>query len=155
MITAYISLGSNLGNKQLNLQNAIEQLCQNAGVVKQKSTIYDTAPWGFSSFNNFLNQAVELETTLSAKDLLGVLLKIERDMGRLRTSEGYQDRIIDLDIMFYGNEIISTKILEVPHPRLHQRIFMLGPMAELSPNYVHPILKKSIATLLDELGKSK
>lgn len=141
-----------MGNKSLNLQKAIELLTQCAGTVKQKSTIYDTQPWGFESFNNFLNQVIELDTNLPPLNLLNRLLSIERDMGRIRNISGYQDRIIDLDILFYEQGIIHTNALEIPHPRLHERLFMLEPMVQLNPDFFHPVLRKSVSMLLSELS---
>jgi 2-amino-4-hydroxy-6-hydroxymethyldihydropteridine diphosphokinase len=149
----YISLGSNLGNKQSNLDKAIDQLQQRAGVVRQKSTIYQTEPWGYASFNNFLNQVVHVTTDHTPSQLLTILLKIESDLGRQRVSEGLQDRVIDLDILFFDDQVISSDKLKIPHPRLHERLFMLEPMAEIAPNFIHPQFKQTVDVLTQVLKK--
>lgn len=153
MANVYISLGSNLGNKQSNLEKAIEQLHQRAGVVRQKSTIYETEPWGYASFNNFLNQVVHITTDHTPLELLAILLKIESDLGRQRNSEGLQDRVIDLDILFYDDQVISSDKLKIPHPRFHERLFMLEPMAEIAPNFIHPQFKQAVDILTQVLKK--
>jgi 2-amino-4-hydroxy-6-hydroxymethyldihydropteridine diphosphokinase len=147
----YISLGSNLGNKQNNLKLAVEYLQQFAGVVEQKSTIYESAPWGYASFNNFLNQVVHITTPLQPNQLLEVLLNIEQSLGRTRNSEGYQDRVIDLDILFYNDAVIHSETLEIPHPRFAERLFVLEPMVEIAPNFKHPLLNKTTYALLVSL----
>jgi 2-amino-4-hydroxy-6-hydroxymethyldihydropteridine diphosphokinase len=147
----YISLGSNLGNKQNNLKLAVAYLQQFAGVVEQKSTIYESAPWGYASFNNFLNQVVHITTPLQPNQLLEVLLNIEQSLGRTRNSEGYQDRVIDLDILFYNDAVIHSETLEIPHPRFAERLFMLEPMVEIAPNFKHPLLNKTTYALLVSL----
>jgi len=147
----YISLGSNLGDKLNNLKKAVDYLQKLAGVVEQKSTIYESAPWGYASFNNFLNQVVRISTNQSPTNVLHVLLNIEKTMGRTRGTAGYQDRLIDLDILFYNDDIVVSEELEIPHPRFHERLFMLEPMAEIAPNFVHPLLNKTTTTLLATL----
>jgi 2-amino-4-hydroxy-6-hydroxymethyldihydropteridine diphosphokinase len=153
----YISLGSNLGDKLNNLKKAVEYLQKLAGVVEQKSTIYESEPWGYASFNNFLNQVVHISTAIPPTDLLKVLLDIEQSLGRTRSTEGYQDRVIDLDILFYNDEIIHSEKLEIPHPRFAERLFMLEPMVEIAPNFKHPLLNKTTYALLvslrEEIGK--
>jgi len=143
----YISLGTNLGNKVQNLKNANVEIELNCGIVKQKSSIYSSAPWGFESFNNFLNQVILVETNLSPQELIHELLKIETSFGRNRAASDYQDRIIDLDILFYDDLVLSNSDLIIPHPKLHERNFILEPMRELSPRFKHPVLGKSIENL--------
>ncbi len=151
MSIVYVSLGSNLGNREANLQKAINSITQRIGIVQQKSSIYETEPWGFNSFNNFLNLVIEIRTELNAEKVLVKLLEIEQDMGRKRDHEGYQDRIIDLDILLFDDIILKNKELEIPHPRLHQRLFTLEPLAEIAPDIFHPRFKTSIKTLLTTL----
>lgn len=147
MAKVYISLGTNLGNKVINLNNASVEIELNCGNVKQKSSIYSSAPWGFESFNNFLNQVILVESDLSPQRLIEELLKIELRLGRNRKSSQYQDRIIDLDILFYDDIVLSNADLIIPHPKLHERNFILEPMRELSPQLNHPVLGKSIEKL--------
>ena len=153
MANVYISLGSNLGNKQSNLEKAIEQLQQRTGVVKQKSTIYESEPWGYAPFNNFLNQVVLITTEHTPSHLLSILLNIENTLGRIRENKGYQDRVIDLDILFYDKEIIISDTLQIPHERFHERLFMLEPMVEIAPDFVHPQLKQTTQILLETLKR--
>jgi len=146
----YISLGTNLGDKEQNLRTAIVQIEAMCGKVEQTSSIYSSAPWGFESFNNFLNQVVLIETLLSPKELMHSLLTIEKQLGRNRTSKtGYQDRIIDLDILFYDNLLINEEGLIIPHPKLHERNFVLQPLLEIDPNFIHPLLNKSIFEIVN------
>lgn len=147
-------MGTNLGNKTLNLNHALSQIEKNIGLIAQKSSIYETKPWGYQSFNNFLNQVVQVETTQSAPEVLRKLLQIEKSMGRNRDNLGYQDRTIDLDIIFFNEDEVAEQDLIVPHPKMHLRAFILEPMCEIQPNFVHPVFKKSIATLLTELKES-
>lgn len=147
-------MGTNLGNKTLNLNHALSQIEKNIGLIAQKSSIYETKPWGYQSFNNFLNQVVQVETTQSAPEVLRKLLQIEKSMGRNRDNLGYQDRTIDLDIIFFNEDEVAEQDLIVPHPKMHLRAFILEPMCEIQPNFMHPVFKKSIATLLTELKES-
>lgn len=147
MNKAYISIGSNLGNRLENLNKSIQLLQTTSGIAKQMSSIYETPSWGYQSFNNFLNQVVALETLLEPQELMRKLLEIEENMGRVRLSSQYQDRIIDLDIIDYNNEVMRTKHLQLPHPRYHERAFVVWPLAEIAPNLIHPILLKSAEEL--------
>lgn len=149
MAKVYISLGTNLGNKEQNLRNAIGEITQTCGKVEQTSPIYSSAPWGFESFNNFLNQVVLIETKFSPQQLIKCLLEIEKSMGRNRSTVDYQDRIIDLDILFYDDLIIEEDSLIIPHPSLHNRNFIMQPFLEMCPSFVHPKLKKTISEILN------
>lgn len=151
----FISLGTNLGNKQLNLNHAIAQIEKHIGLVAQKSSIYETEPWGYQSFNNFLNQIIVVKTILSPSVLMDTLLQIEKSMGRNRKHEGYQDRIIDLDIILIDQLVIRKDRLTIPHPKLHLRQFILEPLAEIEPEFLHPVFKKTIKALLTELTQKK
>lgn len=149
---AYIALGTNLGNKRRNLILAGALLAERGGDVKAMSGFYETEPWGFESDNTFLNAALLLETPLSPLDLLHLTQGIEKEMGRGSKSDGeYHDRIIDIDILLYGGEVIDVPGLAVPHPLMHKRGFVLRPLAEIAPYAVHPILGKNMLELLGEI----
>ena len=145
--TVYIALGSNLGDRVAMLERAI--IAMNfAGIrVVRQSPFYATEPVGAESRSWFLNAVVEAETTLLPVQLLHALLKIEHELGRRRITP-HGPRAIDLDILFYGTSIIRSRELEVPHPRLTERRFVLAPMAQIAPEFRHPSLHKSISQLL-------
>lgn len=149
---AYIALGTNLGNKRRNLILAGALLAERGGDVKAMSGFYETEPWGFESDNTFLNAALLLETPLSPLDLLHLTQGIEKEMGRGSKSDGeYHDRVIDIDILLYGGEVIDVPGLAVPHPLMHKRGFVLRPLAEIAPYAVHSILGKNMLELLGEI----
>ena len=148
----YLSLGSNLGDRKKNLDEAVEKLDKETGTVFAYSSFYETAPWGFKSEHLFLNRAIGLRTELSPFELFEKSKKIEREMGRNPLpEEKYKDRPIDIDLLFYGNEVISSPLLEIPHPRLHLRAFVLEPLSEIASQFVHPKLKKTIEEIRKEL----
>lgn len=153
MATAYLSLGSNLGDRLRLIQEAVAALTVEAGPVTALSSLYETEPWGFSSPHRFLNVALALETTLSPETLLAVTQRIERDLGRTNKSvDGrYADRTIDIDLLFVGDAVLDTPALTLPHPRLHLRRFVLEPLCEIAPDLCHPLLRKSVSQLLAEL----
>ncbi len=152
MASVYLGLGTNIGNKRKNMVTAAALLAERAGDVLSLSSFYETEPWGFDSENTFLNAALELETSCSPMELLHLTQQIEQEMGRTQKSDGsYHDRIIDIDILLYGNEIIHTEELVVPHPLMQQRLFVMQPLAEIAPSLVHPVLQKSMYELYMEL----
>lgn len=152
MASVYLGLGTNIGNKRKNMVTAAALLAERAGDVLSLSSFYETEPWGFDSENAFLNAALELETSCSPMELLRLTQQIEREMGRTQKSDGsYHDRIIDIDILLYGNETIHTEELVVPHPLMQQRLFVMQPLAEIAPSLVHPVLQKSMYELYMEL----
>lgn len=148
----FISLGSNLGGREDYIRRATALLDDQPGIrVARMSRIYETAPLYLNEQGDFLNCLAELETKLSPRALLQTCLRIEDELGRER-KERYGPRVIDLDIVSYGRKVISEDDLKVPHPRLGERIFVLQPLAELSPDWVHPVSGKRIAELLAGLG---
>ena len=152
----FLGLGTNLGDRRKNLRTAIEKITENIGEIKSASSVYETDPWGFKSENKFLNMVVEVHTTLKPSGVLGRILMIESLMGRTREGKEYKSRIIDIDILFYNDRILAKKALTVPHQGIHERRFVLEPLCEIAPGYIHPVLKKSIRDLLleckDETG---
>lgn len=147
MNTAVLCLGSNLGFRIAQLELAKTQIESRIGLIIKQSAYYETAPWGSKSKFNHINQCVILETKLSASTLLKQLLKIEASLGRIRGAEKNADRLMDIDILFFNHDIFQTKELELPHPRLHLRRFVLKPLLDVCPNWKHPILNKTIKTL--------
>jgi 2-amino-4-hydroxy-6-hydroxymethyldihydropteridine diphosphokinase len=150
MIDVFLLLGSNLGDRKGYLQKAIDLIATELGAVTQKSSIYETEAWGKTDEPNYLNQVVQVNTTLPARQVLEKVLQIETKMGRVR-EEKWGARIIDIDILFYGQGIINEPGLTVPHPELHNRKFTLEPLSEISPDWQHPVFKKSIFQLKSEL----
>lgn len=152
MALVYLELGTNIGNKRKNMVTAAALLAERAGDVLSLSSFYETEPWGFASENTFLNAALELETDCSPMGLLRLTQQIEREMGRTQKSDGsYHDRIIDIDILLYGNEVVHHEDLVVPHPLMQQRLFVMQPLVEIAPSLVHPILQKSMYDLYMDL----
>ncbi|MEZ4798058.1 MAG: 2-amino-4-hydroxy-6-hydroxymethyldihydropteridine diphosphokinase [Flavobacteriaceae bacterium] len=145
----YISLGSNKGDKFKNLQNAIDLIHQKIGFVSSISRVYKTEAIGFEG-DDFFNACIAVETNLKPKKAMQLLLNIEIELGRTRiNAKGYESRIIDLDIIFYNDEIIDTKLLTVPHPEMHKRKFVLQPLKDIAPQVVHPKKQKLVSELLE------
>lgn len=144
--TVYIALGSNLGNRLANLKNAISNFTPQME-VKKKSLVYETPPWGYADQPAFLNQVVMVQTYLEPEDLLDHLKRLEVVLGREPTFQN-GPRLIDMDILFYDDVMIDSPPLQIPHPRLHQRGFVLVPLHDLAPELVHPVLGKPISELL-------
>jgi 2-amino-4-hydroxy-6-hydroxymethyldihydropteridine diphosphokinase len=148
MTTAFIILGSNLGDKQLWITKAIERISE-LGNLTEKSSLYETAAWGGQTEATFYNQVIALSTDYTAPELLEKLLKIEQELGRVRDPDlKYGERTIDIDILLFGNEIINTDSLIIPHPRMQERKFVLMPLCEIAKNITHPSLNVSINQLL-------
>ncbi len=146
----YILLGSNLGNRQRYLDEAISGIEKNIAPLEQRSSVYQTASWGNTDQPEYLNQVVLFKSDIPAPDLLHRLLEIERKLGRER-NEKWGARTIDIDMLFYGEEVIRIPGLSVPHPHLHERRFVLAPLAEIAPEWIHPVFKQSIKQILGNL----
>lgn len=145
----YILLGSNLGDAMKNLSAAKEQIALLAGQITQSSSIYQTAAWGKTDQNDFLNQVIGIETQLEPVALLNLLLQIETGMGRIRNQK-WEPRMIDLDILFYEDLILTSDKLIIPHPAIGERRFVLEPLCEIQSEFKHPVSLKTIRQLLDD-----
>jgi len=150
MIKLYILLGGNLGDKQTVFSEARARLNQQVGTITNQSAIYETEPWGFESDDIFWNQVLEIATAFSPEEVLQQTQQIERELGRIRKANQFDSRIIDIDILFYGDKIFQTENLTVPHPRIQDRKFALVPLCEIATELIHPVFQKSILQLLDE-----
>lgn len=153
MAEVYVSLGTNLGDKDNNLRTAVRLMQERIGKVISLSSFYETAPWGFQSEHSFLNAAACIETRLSPEQLLLVTQQIERELGRTQKSSGnvYKDRLIDIDLLMYDNLQIHADQLVLPHPLMTERRFVLEPLAEIASETIHPVTGKTIRELLELL----
>ena len=151
MAKVYIGIGSNLGNREENCEKAIGLLLENGITVTRMSSMVETEPWGVTEQEKFINTAVEARTDMGPEELLAALKKIEFDMGRLPSAR-WGPRLVDLDILFYDDLVMKTDDLEIPHRDIKERGFVLKPLAEIAPDKVHPVLKKRVSELLEELG---
>lgn len=158
--TTYISIGSNVGDKREHLQKAVHKLSTEIGRILKISAIYETPSWGFDG-GDFYNACLCLSTELAPAEVMTKILEIEVSLGRVRNDQkGYQDRIIDIDIIFYENEIIATDLVKLPHPLAHERKFVMEPLCDIAPSKIHPTYKKTISQLnemlsSDGIGKSE
>ena len=148
MHNCFLLLGSNQGNRLKILGHAEQEIRHKIGEIKLASSLYETEPWGFSPGQEFLNMVIQINTRLPAEVVLKKILNIEQELGRVRNSKGYTSRMIDIDILFYDNEIVDKPNLQIPHPRLHERMFTLIPLNEISPEKIHPVFGKNISELL-------
>lgn len=147
MNEVYLQLGSNIGNSKKQLLIAQDYLARKIGLLVAASSLYQTAAWGNSDQPDFINQVIILKSPLQAQDCIEQILEIEHDMGRVRTQKN-APRIIDIDILFFNKDIINCKDLIVPHPALPDRRFVLIPLNELSPHFMHPVLKQTVHQML-------
>ncbi|MEO6883077.1 MAG: 2-amino-4-hydroxy-6-hydroxymethyldihydropteridine diphosphokinase [Bacteroidia bacterium] len=146
----YLLIGGNLGDRKKNISQAENILSKALGKIIFSSAIYETAPWGFQHENYFLNKAICIETRFDAKKVLEICLQTEEKLGRKRTDGNYAARTMDIDILFFNDELIETEHLTIPHPQLHKRKFVLAPLAEIASNLEHPVFQKRISVLLHE-----
>lgn len=149
MNTAYLLIGGNMGNREERLAAAKKEIQTLCGAMVQQSALYETAAWGFKEQAPFLNQALAVDTALSAVELLKTVLSIEEKMGRKREMV-YGPRLIDIDILLLGDEMVRSENLSIPHPHLHNRRFALTPLAEIAAEVIHPVFQKTILQLLRE-----
>ena len=148
MNTVYLLLGSNMGDSNKRLSDAKKLIEKNIGEIVKASSIYRTAAWGKEDQPDFLNQIVVATSKRSAEDVLKEIFSIEKEMGRIRTFKNAA-RVIDIDILFFNDDIIDTESLTVPHSQIHNRMFVLTPLVEIAPDLIHPLLKKSAVELLN------
>lgn len=149
MNTVYIQLGSNLGARRKIICDAIQAIEENVGAVNSRSQIYESTPWRVEGQENYLNQIIKVRSALSAEEILTYILQIEKDLGRVRV-EKWGQRLIDIDIIFFNNEIIETVDLCIPHKHMHERNFVLIPLNEIASSIIHPRYKKTVSELLNE-----
>jgi 2-amino-4-hydroxy-6-hydroxymethyldihydropteridine diphosphokinase len=145
----FLGLGSDTGDRRENLSSAISMIEESVGRNLVCSKVYETEPWGFYSPHYFLNMVLSADTDLSCREILERIFEIEAKMGRLEKNFKYSPRIIDIDILFYGNMVFSEQSLIVPHPLLQERKFVLVPLNEIAPGLVHPLLYRSVSELLE------
>lgn len=145
----YLIIGGNLGNRLDNLEHCQSELIKEFGEITQTSSIYETAAWGNTESPSYLNQVLYIQCEFSPEAVLDICLQIEQRMGRHRTTK-WASREIDIDILFFNQEIIELNHLKIPHPRAHQRRFVLTPMMELAPQFIHPVYHKTIEQLWHE-----
>lgn len=148
MNKAYLLTGGNMGDRKRNLATAYKHIEQQCGKISKASAIYETAAWGKTNQPSFLNQALEIQTSLAPTQLLKKILHIERELGRVR-DEKYGPRIIDIDILLFNDNVYDYPSLKIPHPELQNRRFVLAPLAEIAASFIHPVFKKTIADLLE------
>lgn len=152
--TTYISIGSNVGNKRGHLQKAVQQLSVEVGRVVKVSAIYETPSWGFEG-GDFYNACLCLNTELAPSEVMTKILEIETTLGRVRSNvKGYQDRVIDIDIIFYEDEIAQTDLLQLPHPLAHERKFVMQPLCDIAPSKIHPTYKKTVLQLNEVIAEN-
>lgn len=146
MAKVFLSLGTNLGDKQENLKVAVEKINEKIGEVTSLSSFYETAPWGFESDHSFLNAAVCVDTASSPQEVLVLTQQIERELGRTRKSVGgvYSDRLIDIDILLYDDLVMDTPQLKIPHPLMTERSFVMDPLSEIAADVVYPLTGKKL-----------
>ena len=151
--TSILALGSNLGDGRANLLRAIELIASRIGQVMAQSSVLETEPWGFVSEHTFVNQVIIVKSALTAEAILAETQQIEKALGRVTKSEhgNYTDRIIDIDLIDYDGQIVETVDLQLPHPEMHKRSFVLVPLCEIWPTWEHPILHKTAQELSDNL----
>ena len=147
--TVYLLLGSNLGDRLQVIDAAKDLIKHQIGEIASSSSVYETAPWGVVEQPAFLNQIIIVKTGKAPEEVLRIILDIEHELGRVRY-ERWGARVIDIDILYFDDLILDTARLTIPHPRLHERRFTLAPLAEIAPNFIHPVLNKSSEQLMAE-----
>lgn len=148
-MSTYLALGSNLGDRLFFISAAIRLIQQRIGRIVQTSDLYETDAWGVTEQPSYYNQVLKVETDLQAEEILEICLQIEAELGRVRTTH-WGARTVDIDILLYDNQIIDSQQLTIPHPRMHERKFVLVPLAAIAPQEKHPIFRTTIQTLLEQ-----
>jgi 2-amino-4-hydroxy-6-hydroxymethyldihydropteridine diphosphokinase len=148
MKRVFLGIGTNLGDREANMKEAIAKIEEYIGRVLASSSVYETEPWGFKTGSDFLNIVLKVETELIPSGLLGRILMIESQFGRIRGEKKYSSRVIDIDILLYGDQVIDEESIKIPHPLMHERKFVLIPLCEIEPNMLHPVLKEPFSYLL-------
>ncbi len=148
----YLLTGSNIKPRKSFLRDARLEIGNRIGDIIDQSSVYESTAWGFESNTDFLNQVLMVRSTLSAYEILSEILQIEKNLGRIRVDRNYSSRTIDIDILYFGSEIIKSNDLIIPHPRLHERKFTLMPLAEVAGNFTHPVLHLTNKELLEQTG---
>lgn len=153
MSVVYLSLGSNMGDREKILELSIKEIGKRIGTITKVSSKYETEPWGFVSANKFINMAVEVTTELSPQEVSDRVHQIEDDLGRTRNSNatGYEDRVIDIDILMIDDIVSDNSVLTLPHPKMHLREFVIFPLCEIAHNAIHPLLRSSIEDIKNNL----
>ena len=150
MARLVLILGSNANDKRVQIEETEAAIAEMLGEITVCSSLYETEPWGFESDATFYNQVIVVNTGYSPAESMNICLQIEEKRGRKRSGKKYESRLIDIDILFYDDLIIELTGLTIPHPRLHLRKFVLEPLCEIIPDYIHPVLYKNIDSLLKE-----
>ena len=145
----YLGIGGNIGNKQNNFKDVYQIIEKELGKIKISSSIYEAPPWGFQSNDTFWNSVIEIETLNSPEELLSKIHLIEEKYERKRGNERYSSREMDIDILYYDDIFIETEMLIIPHPRIHQRKFVLVPLNEIAPDFKHPLLRLTTIEMLE------
>lgn len=155
VFSVFLSLGSNLGEREKNIEKAYKKIEKQIGKIKSSSAFFYSSPVGFISNNEFVNTACEVETDMEVYSLFATIQQIEKEIGRVgkSISNHYSDRVIDIDIILAGELVINTPQLKIPHPKFHERNFVLSPLSEIAPDVIHPILKMSIREIKYELDE--
>ena len=151
----YLLLGSNLGDRKKQMDEALDLIPEMIGQVTKRSSFYETEPWGFSSEEFFLNIAMQTLTSLSPEEVMRKIDEIEKRFGRERADSGYSSRTMDIDILFYDDLVLDQDILKIPHPMLKDRRFVLVPLNEIAHELIHPVFRKTIGELLENCTDTK
>ncbi len=149
MHKVYLGIGGNIGNKQNNFTEVYQIIENELGIIEKKSSIYETPPWGFQSNNSFWNSVIKISTPHSATELLSKIHSIEKIFGRKQGNERYSSREMDIDILYFDDVFMETETLIIPHPRIHQRKFVLVPLTEMAPDLKHPLFRLTSMEMLE------